>query len=346
MNRLVINTATDELFIALQKGDKVFSHSINSVMHHNETMLTEIDKLLKVNSLTINDIDELGVVIGPGSFTGIRVGIATVKAFRDALKIKAKGINCLDYLYALANKNQKTSVVAMAGSRDSYFVAANIHDVVYKYERNLTLKELNEVAKTDFVGMFKQDDSLNSFIVEQDARILLDCLDESNDDLLVPVYYQLSQAENEKNKRVELTIRESVKEDLEAVAQIEKDSISTNPISAGQLEQTYSSDINKIFVATIEDEIIGFILLQKTDEVNIDSVVVKPEYRNRGVATKLIDAAKNYAKENGIGVVSLEVGYKNVSAYLLYEKLGFEVRRLRKKYYANGENALVMSCKL
>ena len=340
MNRLVINTATDELFIALQMGDKVFSHSINSVMHHNETMLTEIDKLLKANELTIKDIDELGVVIGPGSFTGIRVGIATVKAFRDALKIKAKGINCLDYLYALANKNQKTAVVAMSGSRDSYFVAANIHDVVYKFERNLTLKELNAVAKDNSIAMFKQDDNLKSFKVEQDAIVLLSCLAQSDDEQLVPVYYQLSQAENEKNKRVELRIKDATKEDLAAVAQIEKDSINTNPISAEQFEQSYLSDINKIFVAKIEDEIIGFMLLQKTDEVNIDSIAVKPEYRNRGVATKLIEAAKNYANENGIDVVSLEVGYKNISAYLLYEKLGFEFRRVRKKYYANGEDGI------
>jgi len=346
MNRLVINTATDELFIALQKGEDSFSHSINSVMHHNETMLTEIDKLLKANNLSIRDIDELGVVIGPGSFTGIRVGIATVKAFRDALKIKAKGINCLDYLFALSNKKQNTNVVAMAGSRDSYFVAASIHDVVYKFERNLTLKELNEVAKDSAVGMFKQDDNVKSFKVEQDAKILLDCLDKSEDELLVPVYYQLSQAENEKNKRVELVIRGATKEDLADVAQIEKDSILTNPISAEQLEKSYSSDMNKIFVATIENEIVGFVLIQKTDEVNIDSIAVKLDFRNRGVATKLIETAKNFAKDNDIDVVSLEVGYKNISAFLLYEKLGFEIRRIRKKYYANGDDAVEMILKI
>lgn len=342
MNRLVINTATDELFIALQKGDEIFSHSINSVMHHNETMIAEIDKLLKANNLTIKDINELGVVIGPGSFTGIRVGIATVKAFRDALNVKAKGINCLDYLYALANENQLTNVVAMAGSKDSYFVASNIHNVVYKYERNLTQKELNEIAKDAAIGMFKVDDNIKTLKVEQNAKILLECLDKSDDENLVPVYYQLSQAENEKNKREELKISFATSEDLAVVAKIEKDNILSNQISESQFKKIYSSDINKIFVARIQDEVVGFILLQKTDEINIDSVAVKKEYRNRSVATRLIETAKDFAKENGIDILSLEVGYKNISAFLLYEKLGFKVRRIRRKYYDNGDDAVEM----
>ncbi len=342
MNRLAINTATDELFIALQKGDEIFSHSINSVMHHNETMLNEIDALLKKNNLMIKDIDELGVVIGPGSFTGIRVGIATVKAFRDALKIKAKGINCLDYLYKLACTNQKMEVVAMAGSKDSYFVAANIHDTVYKFERNLTLNELKDVAKENTVGMFKADDSVKSTVVKQNAEVLLDCLKNSTDEALTPVYYQLSQAENEKNKRENILIRPAKEKDIELIAQMEKENILFNTISEKQLRAYHCSDNYKTFIAICEGEIIGFILLQKTDELNVDSIVVKKNFRNRGAATMLIEMAKTYARLNGINTLSLEVAYKNVSAFLLYEKLGFKVRRIRKKYYENGDDAVEM----
>ena len=166
MNKLVINTATDELFIVLQKGEELFSKSINSKMHHNETMLPEIDLLLKENNVDIKEIDELGVVIGPGSFTGIRVGISTVKAFRDALNIKAKGINCLQYLYVCSVvRNPEIETVAIAGSKDSYFVAKLIHNELYIYERNLTLEELKKVAEDKPIGMFKQDENLNCFVV-------------------------------------------------------------------------------------------------------------------------------------------------------------------------------------
>ena len=104
MNKLLINTATDELFIVLKKDNENFSQVINSKMHHNETMLPVIDELLKKCKVDINQIDEFGVVVGPGSFTGIRVGISTIKAFRDAIGAEAKGINNLDYLFELVRK--------------------------------------------------------------------------------------------------------------------------------------------------------------------------------------------------------------------------------------------------
>ena len=201
MTRLLINTANDELFIVLSKDNRVFSKSINSKMHHNETMLPEIDKLLKEQKVDVSKINEFGVVIGPGSFTGIRVGISTIKAFRDATSTKAKSINNLDYLYALSKeKNADIETVAINGSRDSYFVAKLINGIVYKYERNLTLNELMQVAGNKPIGMFKQDENLNCVVVEQNADVLIACFEESVDETLIPVYYQLSQAENEKLK--------------------------------------------------------------------------------------------------------------------------------------------------
>ena len=140
MNRLIINTANEKLFIVLQTEDNVFSKVNESKMRHNEVMISEIDQLLKEANITIKDVDELGVVIGPGSFTGIRVGVATIKAFRDSLKIPAKGINNLDYLFKLANKrNSAINTVAIKGSKDSYFVAKYVNETVYKYDRNLNL---------------------------------------------------------------------------------------------------------------------------------------------------------------------------------------------------------------
>ena len=137
MNKLIVDTANDVLMIALVKGNQVFSYMGETKSRHNESMLPMIDKILNQNDIDIKDIDELGVVIGPGSFTGIRVGIATVKAFRDVLGVSAKGINNLDYLFSIAHStDENIDVVAIKGSRNSYFVARFINGIVYKYERN------------------------------------------------------------------------------------------------------------------------------------------------------------------------------------------------------------------
>ncbi|MCQ2556074.1 MAG: tRNA (adenosine(37)-N6)-threonylcarbamoyltransferase complex dimerization subunit type 1 TsaB, partial [Clostridia bacterium] len=158
MNRLVINTANTQLDIVLEHDGAVKYKSISSVMHHNETMLPEIDNLLKENNLKIGDIAEFGVVVGPGSFTGIRVGIATIKAFRDSLGATAKGINNLHLLFKCAQKKMPdVETVAILGSKDSYFVAKLINGIVYTYERNLTLEELKGVAEGKPVGMYEVD---------------------------------------------------------------------------------------------------------------------------------------------------------------------------------------------
>ena len=347
MNKLVINTANDELFIVLEKNNELFSVAINSKMHHNETMLTKIDEILTKHDVSIADIDEFGVVIGPGSFTGIRVGIATIKAFRDVTGSKAVGINNLDYLFALAkNKNPNIEIVAINGSRDSYFVAKLIHGIGYIYPRNLTLNELIEVAENKPIGMFKEDKNLNCVVVEQNAEILLNCMENSQDQSLIPVYYQLSQAENEKLKRCEVKIELVTMDDLAKIAELERENITINTMSKDQIKSSINSENCAIFKAFVDDEVVGFIVLTKTDELNVDSIAVKKEFRNLGIATKLIEKAEGFAKVNNVETLSLEVAYTNITAYLLYKKLGFVERRTRKRYYADGTDAIEMVKKL
>jgi len=341
--KLIVNTANDELILSLYCKGKVFYKINNAKMHHNETMLPLIDELLSENSLKIGDVEEFGVVIGPGSFTGVRVGIATIKAFRDALNAKAKGINNLDFLFKLATKqNSSVDTVAILGSFNSYFVAKRIFGVVYKYPRNLTKEELIEISENKPIGMYKADENLNCFVVDFDANVLLECYEESEDETLVPVYYQLSQAESEKLKRGEIEIAEAVIEDLQIIKELENESILNNPLSEQDLKTALNNKLYKTFKIKHNNDFAGFIITQITDEVNIDSIAIKKEFRNLGLATRLIEYIEKFAKEQGINVVSLEVSDKNITAYLLYKKLGFVQRRVRKKYYADGTNAIEM----
>ena len=341
--KLIVNTANDELILSLYYKGKVF-YKINSAkMHHNETMLPLIDELLKENCLKVNDIEEFGVVIGPGSFTGVRVGIATIKAFRDVLNVKAKSINNLDLLFKLATKqNSEIETVAILGSFNSYFVAKLINGVVYKYPRNLTQDELIEVSGNKPIGMYKADENLNCFVVKFDIDSLLECYNESEDETLIPVYYQLSQAESEKLKRGEIIICEADINDLQQILSLEKESILNNPLKEEDIKTALTSSLYKVFKIMHDKVFAGFVITQITDEINIDSIVIKKEFRNLGLATKLIEYVENFAKENSIDALSLEVSDKNITAYLLYQKLGFIERRIRKNYYSDSTNAIEM----
>ncbi|MFQ6752176.1 MAG: tRNA (adenosine(37)-N6)-threonylcarbamoyltransferase complex dimerization subunit type 1 TsaB [Clostridia bacterium] len=343
MNKIIIDTANDSLLVVLSIDDQVFSRIGETKSRHNESLLPMIDEIVNEHKLDIKDIDQFGVVVGPGSFTGIRVGIATIKAFRDVLKVDARGINNLDYLFSIASdKDDNVSVVAIKGSRDSYFVARLINGIVYKYERNLSLEELKNIAGDNKVGMFSDDENLNVLLVKPNAEKLLECLDKSGDDKLIPIYYQLSQAENEKLKKGNIVVKDAIPDDLDGIELLENENITNNPISRGEIEKIISDNNYHSFVISFNEKIVGFILLEMTDEINIMSVAVDKEYRNLGLATKLIEKTKEYALSKGIDTLSLEVSERNITAYLLYEKLGFAKRRIRKNYYTDGSNAIEM----
>lgn len=340
MNKLIINTANENLIIVLQKDEKVFFSSDDFAKHHNEVMLSEIDALLKENNLKINDIDEFGVVVGPGSFTGIRVGIATIKAFRDALKVKAKSINNLQFLFKLASKQYNLDTVAIFGSKNSYFVAKKINNIIYKYPRNLTKDELVELAENKPIGVFKYDENLNCKVVKFDADVLLDCYNESADFALTPVYYQLSQAESEKLKKGNIEITDCY--DCEKIFKLQKDNIIAGVMSKDVFISACKNENYKILACKFNDEIVGYVMILFTDEISIESIAVDKNYRNIGIATALINSVIDVAKSKNIHTISLEVSKNNITAYLLYKKLGFTIRRIRKNYYQDNSDCYEM----
>jgi len=156
------------------------------------------------------------------------------------------------------------------------------------------------------------------------------------------VYYQLSQAENEKLKNGVIEIAEASENEIEKILKIETESMQTNALTRQDFERALNNGNYKLFVCRFNGEVVGFMLLQITDELCVMGVAVEKEMRNVGVATKLFNRAFEFAKEINISSISLEVSEKNLTASLLYQKLGFSSRRIRKNYYSDGSNAVEM----
>jgi tRNA threonylcarbamoyladenosine biosynthesis protein TsaB len=82
---LAIETSTVLGGLAVTDDDSLIAESrLNVRVTHSERLLGEIDHILKRSSLVIGDIDVFGISIGPGSFTGLRVGLSTVKGLAFA----------------------------------------------------------------------------------------------------------------------------------------------------------------------------------------------------------------------------------------------------------------------
>jgi tRNA threonylcarbamoyladenosine biosynthesis protein TsaB len=99
MKLLGVESATLSGGVALLDGDRLLGEiTLNIAITHSERLMLAVDRLLADCGLAPADLDGLAVSVGPGSFTGLRVGIATVKALAMALDLPVAAVPTLDAL--------------------------------------------------------------------------------------------------------------------------------------------------------------------------------------------------------------------------------------------------------
>lgn len=117
MNVLMIDTAEGVRALLIVGDEKYYEE--NYVNAGAETLMPMIDSLLKKAGITVSNVDAFGASVGPGSFTGLRVGLTTVKSLCFALGKKCFAVNNLR-LNAYNNTSDKVISVADAGNRVCY----------------------------------------------------------------------------------------------------------------------------------------------------------------------------------------------------------------------------------
>ena len=122
MKILGIDTSSSVLSIGITQGDQVIGELVqNKALTHSERLMPHIAYLMETVDEKIEDIDYFAVTIGPGSFTGIRIGVATANAFAMA---QGKRVIDLSTLEALAyNFRQENLIIisTMYAQRDDYY---------------------------------------------------------------------------------------------------------------------------------------------------------------------------------------------------------------------------------
>ena len=96
---LALDTSSQSMSVALLRGDEVAVEACpGNAGHHAETIISMVDEVLKSSRSTLREVDLFAVTTGPGAFTGLRVGISTVKGFAYALGKPVVGVSALDAL--------------------------------------------------------------------------------------------------------------------------------------------------------------------------------------------------------------------------------------------------------
>lgn len=125
---LAIDTATRASVVAVGRGE-LLAHSVREVQHrHGSHLLAQIDDALAAAAASIADVTALAVGTGPGSFTGLRVGLATAKTIAYARGLPLLGVPSSDALRraaaAQAGAPADVAIVLPAGAHDHYLARA------------------------------------------------------------------------------------------------------------------------------------------------------------------------------------------------------------------------------
>lgn len=118
---LAVETATLAGSIAIVRGKEVIDASTGEpAISHSNTLLADLDQLLGKTQIKLPEIDLFAVAAGPGSFTGLRIGIATIKALSATLARPCAAIPTLQAV-ALAGGPAKTTVALLPAGRGEVF---------------------------------------------------------------------------------------------------------------------------------------------------------------------------------------------------------------------------------
>ena len=160
MYSLFIDTHDEKIKIILFKDGKIITKKIeSSSMKHSVITMPLIDETLKENNITANDLNEILVVNGPGSFTGVRIGVTIAKTFAYLLNIPIKSIDVLEEKSIFVNNDKK--IVEETEKNGKYIGIFENDNKEYKYLTNseytnfIKSNEISNVEDIDYEKVYE-----------------------------------------------------------------------------------------------------------------------------------------------------------------------------------------------
>ena len=375
MKILSIETSNKICSVAILEDKNLIKKiELNNGLTHSETLMPLIKQILEETKLSLSNIDLLVCDIGPGSFTGIRIGIATVKAFTDSLNIPSVGISSLEGLaYNIKNEGLICSLIDCKNNNCYYSLyelknntytlleepkADSVENCLnylnYKYSNSVITfngdvslyKELIENTSKNFILLESTNTQFNNVKINSNNidvyNLGIAGFNKFNkngkDENLLPLYLKKPQAQRQLEGK-SISIETMQTSDLDHLDISKFDDFWNIDILKDELK----SQNSEFVCAKIENKVVGFAGIKIVlDTADIMNIAVKEDYRRQGIATLLLNNILDICNEKNIKTINLEVNEENFSAIRLYQKFGFKENGRRKKYYDNKFDAILM----
>ena len=122
MKILAYDTSSDILTAALFESEhKIAEYASPSFTRHSSTLVPALQKMLSGGGFSLDEVDVLVVGLGPGSFTGLRVGITTAKIFGTVCKMKIIGVSSLEAIAWEASDFQGDIAVILDARKEKLY---------------------------------------------------------------------------------------------------------------------------------------------------------------------------------------------------------------------------------
>ncbi len=223
MKILSIDSSSITASVAITENGNMLAESfVNNGLTHSQTLMPMVEQTIKDGRISINDIDLFAITNGPGSFTGVRIGIASLKGMADALGKKCFAVSALE---AIAEPLKNEDVIACAvmdarcnqvytaifenGKRiceDKAVLIDELGEELKQYDKNIVFIGDGSVLcyekLKDFIPKVSVADENIRFIHASSIGRLAEEKIKNGDNLvssekLVPFYLRLPQAERE-----------------------------------------------------------------------------------------------------------------------------------------------------
>jgi len=191
MYSLFIDTSTKYLCLGVAKDNVViYKYQEEAIKKQSELTIPYLKKMLDETNLTLNDINEVVVTIGPGSFTGIRIGMCVAKVLASVNHLPLKAISSLNSYASLGKKIVLLDAKANRAYVGVYNDNVNVIDecVMELSDVEKLVEKYNDYDVVLDAFLIDKEDNSKIDVIENMNRISKNAICVSNVDSLVPIY--------------------------------------------------------------------------------------------------------------------------------------------------------------
>jgi len=324
-NTLVIDTSTNRTLVGVvSAGILLFEAHHDDALGHGEVL----PKLVQAALQKIPQIDSVVVGMGPGPFTGLRVGISFAQSFAFARGIPWVGVCGLDAI-ASDISNPEFFVAIDARRKEIFF--ARYKDGVRISEPGVC--QPSQLTKVE-IPIFGEASG------EFPSSLGMAKIAETRPGYLTPIYVRRPDAYPPPTG---VKFRPMLQPDLVPAFALEKSVYEIDAWTMAQFKEEFAAKDRTYLVAEFSGSLIGYAgAVNLSGTCDVLTLTVAQEHRQKGIGREMLRRLIDWARTQKCEAIMLEVRVGNEEAMPLYESFGFIEISRRANYYGPEKTAIVM----